>query len=43
MVSSLVMDGWPLKKAIEMIYLPLYEGDKLIGERSTVYKLLLSY
>lgn len=43
MVSSLVMDGWPLKKALEMIYLPLYEGDKLIGERSTVYKLLLSY
>lgn len=43
MVSSLVSDGWDMGKAMEMIYLPLYEGTKGEGERSTVYKTLLSY
>lgn len=43
MVASLVSDGWDLVNAMEMIYLPLYEGSKTSGERSTVYKLMLSY
>ena len=43
MVSSLVSDGWSLNDAMEMIYLPLFEGSKTSGERSTVYKLMLSY
>lgn len=43
LVSELVSDGWDLGKAMEMIYLPLYEGTKTEGERSTVHKTLLSY
>lgn len=43
MVAKLVSDGWSLNDAMEMIYLPLYEGSKASGERSTVYKLMLSY
>lgn len=43
MVSQLVADGWPLATAMENVYLPLYEGSKTVGERSTVYKLILSY
>lgn len=43
MVSSLVCDGWEIGQAMEMTYLPLYEGTKGEGERSTVYKTLLSY
>lgn len=43
MVAELVSDGWNLAKAMEMIYLPLYEGTKGEGERSTVYKTISSY
>ncbi len=43
MVAKLVSDGWDLGKAMELIYLPLYEGTKSIGERSTVYKTISSY
>jgi MoxR-like ATPase len=43
MVAKLASDGWPLAKAMEMIYLPLYEGSKNDGERSTVYKTISSY
>lgn len=43
MVAKLASDGWPLAKAMEMIYLPLYEGSKNEGERSTVYKTISSY
>ena len=43
MVSQLVSDGWPLSGAMESVYLPLFEGSKTEGERSTVYKLILSY
>ena len=43
MVANLVSDGWDLGKAMEMIYLPLYEGTKSDGERSTVYKTISSY
>ena len=43
MVAKLASDGWSLAKAMEMIYLPLYEGTKSDGERSTVYKTISSY
>lgn len=43
MVANLVSDGWDLGKAMEMIYLPLYEGTKTDGERSTVYKTISTY
>jgi MoxR-like ATPase len=43
MVANLVVDGWDLGKAMEMIYLPLYEGTTSEGERSTIYKTISSY
>lgn len=43
MVADLVADGWSLGNAMEMIYLPLYEGTKTEGERSLVYKAISSY
>ena len=43
MVAELVSDGWALGNAMEMIYLPLYEGSKSDGERSTIYKTISSY
>ena len=43
MVANLVSDGWDLGKAMELVYLPLYEGTKSVGERSTVYKTISSY
>jgi DNA replication protein DnaC len=43
MVAKLVSDGWTLAKAMEMVYLPLYEGSKSEGERSTVFKTISSY
>jgi MoxR-like ATPase len=43
MVASLVADGWSIGKAMEMIYLPLYEGTKSEGERGIIYKTISSY
>lgn len=43
MISELVSDGWSVKNAMEMVYLPIYEGTNSEGERSTVYKTILSY
>lgn len=43
MVANLVSDGWDLGKAMEMVYLPLYEGQKNEGERGTVYKTISTY
>lgn len=43
MVASLVKDGWKLAEAMEKTYLPLYEGTRTTGERSTVYKTISSY
>lgn len=43
MVANLVADGWDLGKAMEMVYLPLYEGSNSEGERSTVYKTISTY
>lgn len=43
MVSKLVVDGWTLGEAMEIIYLPLFEGTSSDGERGTVRKTILSY
>ena len=43
MTANLVADGWTLGKALEMTYLPLFEGTKTDGERSTIYKTISSY
>lgn len=43
MVAELVADGWSLGQAMQMVYLPLYEGTKSEGERGTIYKTLSSY
>lgn len=43
MVANLVHDGLDIGKAMEMIYLPLYEGNKNEGERSTIYKTIITY
>lgn len=43
MISNLVADGWDLGEAMKRVYLPLYEGTSNEGERSTVYKTILTY
>lgn len=43
MVSKLVVDGWGLGDAMEMVYLPIFEGTSSDGERGTVRKTILSY
>jgi hypothetical protein len=43
MVANLVSDGWNLGKAMEMIYLPIYEGTKSDGERGTIFKTISTY
>lgn len=43
MVATLVSDGWNLGKAMEMIYLPIYEGTKSDGERGTIFKTISTY
>jgi MoxR-like ATPase len=43
MVAELVADGWELRQAMQMVYLPLYEGTKSEGERGTIFKTLSSY
>lgn len=43
MVAGLVADGWSIGMAMEMIYLPLYEGTKSEGERKIVYNTISSY
>lgn len=42
MVGNLVSDGWPLLDAMELVFLPLFEGTNLEGERSMVRKLFAS-
>lgn len=40
MTAELISDGWSVMKALELVLLPLFEGTKEEGERSTVYKAL---
>lgn len=40
--ASLVADGWTCLEAMDIVYLPLFEGDTLEGERSVVSKIFLT-
>lgn len=42
MAANLVRDGWPLLEAMELVFLPLFEGTNSEGERSMVRKLFAS-
>lgn len=40
--SDLIKDGFPTLKALEFVFLPLFEGTKSEGERNTVNNILIS-
>lgn len=42
MAADLVADGWPLLMAMEMVFLPLFEGTDTDGERGIIRKVLMS-
>lgn len=42
-IAEMVADGWALINAMQLVYLPLYQGTKSDGERSTVFKTLTSF
>lgn len=43
MISSLITDGWKLGEAMKAVFLPMYEGTQVEGERGLLFKLLASY
>lgn len=42
MVADLVADGWSVLKAMELVFLPLFEGTKMDGERGIIAKSLMA-
>ena len=42
MAAELIRDGWSAVKAMELTFLPLFEGTKVEGERSVVMQIILS-
>lgn len=42
MVGDLVSDGWDVLSAMELIFLPLFEGTKSDGERGVIAKTLMT-
>lgn len=42
MAADLVSDGWTPLRAMELVFLPLFEGTKSDGERGIVAKILMS-
>lgn len=42
MAAELVSDGWSVLAAMELIYLPLFEGTRSDGERGIVNKMLMA-
>lgn len=42
MVGELVADGWSLRRAMELVFLPLFEGTMSEGERGIIAKSLMS-
>ena len=42
MAAELVADGWSVLRAMELVYLPLFEGTKAEGERGTVAKAIMA-
>lgn len=41
--AELVADGWSALDAMELVFLPLFEGDETDGERSVVKKIFMAY
>ena len=41
--ASLVSDGWSVKEALELVFLPIFEGTDSTGERSIVRKIFAAY
>lgn len=41
--AALTADGWTAAEAMKMIFLPLYEGTNVEGERSIIHKIIMSY
>lgn len=42
MAARLIADGWSAQKAMELTFLPLFEGTKIEGERAVVMQIILS-
>ena len=42
MAARLISDGWSAQKAMELTFLPLFEGTKIEGERAVVMQIILS-
>lgn len=43
MVAELIADGWKLLDAMELVFLPLFEGTRAEGERGIIAKILMSH
>ena len=43
MVAELIADGWELLEAMELVFLPLFEGTRADGERGIIAKILMSH
>ena len=41
MAARLISDGWSAQKAMELTFLPLFEGTKVEGERAVVMQMIL--
>lgn len=42
MVGDLIADGWTPTRAMELVFLPLFEGSMMEGERSIIAKIIMS-
>ena len=42
MAARLISDGWSAQQAMELTFLPLFEGTKVEGERAVVMQIILS-
>ena len=42
MAAELVADGWTTLRAMELVFLPLFEGTRVDGERGIISKLLMT-
>ena len=42
MAAKLISDGWSAQKAMELTFLPLFEGTRVEGERAVVMQIILT-
>lgn len=42
MAAKLISDGWSAQKAMELTFLPLFEGTRIEGERAVVMQIILT-